>query len=493
MDEPADLHLPGRRAQLVGGLVAHAHGVEPQLLQAGFEVERDGFRGALREHHFEDLGDDLTGLLDADRIALADVLAGDLSGVVQRGAGHGGAGEEHGLELGHGGDRAGPADLHRDRAQHGIGAVRRELEGHGPVRELARPASLLLIGQAVDLDHGAIGREGQLAAQAVELLERRPGRLDPVLHRDIVARRETPFRQPAFEVGQRGEDRRLAGAQAVAQHAQAALPRLRVVEQFDRAGCQVAWVGVERLALGLAFGVQALEFGQLHVDLAADLEQLGGVGQLARQGFDEGDVVGDIIAAVAVAAGDRADEATALVGEGEGDPVDLGLHHEVDLAGPKGLLEPLAESPEIPLVIGIVQREHRLAMVALLEPFGPVVPDPQFRPRVLLVFTLQLAQPGHQFVELEVGDLGGVLAAIQVLMLRDQAAQVLDLLEVGFLRHGRRKVRGRGRGMQQRDAMGSGEGKKLGRVLNRVRRTECGVRRAAGRVGLFCNPSLASR
>ena len=316
------------------------------------------------------------------------------------------------------------------------------------MRELARPAGLLLVGQAVDLDHGAIGGERQLAAHAVDFLDRRPGRLDPALHRDIVARRKTPPGQPPFEVGQRGEDRRLAGAQAVAQDAQAALPRLLVVEQFDRARRQVARVRVERLALGLTLGVQALEFGQLHVDLAADLEQLRGVGQLARQGLDQGDIMGDVVAAVTVAAGDRADEATALIGEGKGDPVDLGLHHEVDLAGPEGLLEPLAESPEIPLVVGIVQREHRLAVVALLETLGPVVADPQLRPRVLLVLGLQLAQAGHQFVELEVGDLRGVLAAIQLLMLRDQAAQVLNLLEVGFLRHGRRKVRGRGREMQ---------------------------------------------
>ena len=48
----------------------------------------------------DDLGDDLAGLLDHDRVADPDVLALELVGVVQAGALDGRAGQQHRLELG---------------------------------------------------------------------------------------------------------------------------------------------------------------------------------------------------------------------------------------------------------------------------------------------------------------------------------------------------------------------------------------------------------
>ena len=199
VDEPADLHLARRGAELVGGLFAVAGRIEAEFLEAGFEVERSGFGGAFLQHDPEDLRDDLAGLLDADGIAFADVLAGDLVGVVQRRAGDRRTGEQDGVEFGDGRDGAGAADLHADLAEDGLGLVRRELERHGPVRELARRAGAALVFETIDLHHGAVGREGEVAAEDVELLDGFPGGVDALLDVDVVTDREAPGLQLVFE------------------------------------------------------------------------------------------------------------------------------------------------------------------------------------------------------------------------------------------------------------------------------------------------------
>ena len=155
-----------------------------------------------------------------------------------------------------------------------------------------------------------------------------------------------------------------------------------------------------------------MELRELHVDLAADFEQSRGVGELTRQRLDQGDIMGHVVPAVTVAACDRPHETALFVSDGEGDPVDLGFDHEVDVVGPEGLLEPLTEGSEIAFVIGIVQRKHRLAVVALLEPFGAVVADPQFWSGVLLVFALEFTEASYQLIEFKIGDFRGVFAPI---------------------------------------------------------------------------------
>ena len=46
VDEPADLHLARRGAELVGGFFAFSGRIEAELLEASFEVERHGVGGA---------------------------------------------------------------------------------------------------------------------------------------------------------------------------------------------------------------------------------------------------------------------------------------------------------------------------------------------------------------------------------------------------------------------------------------------------------------
>ena len=146
MDQPPDLHVTRRGAELVGGLVANAHGVQAEFLEAGFEIEGLGVGRALCQDYAEDLWDDFPGLLDSDGVAFTDVLTRDFIGIVERRSRDGRTGEEDWVEFRHGRDRPRASDLHADGAQDCLGLVGRELEGHGPMRELAGAAGLLLLG-----------------------------------------------------------------------------------------------------------------------------------------------------------------------------------------------------------------------------------------------------------------------------------------------------------------------------------------------------------
>ena len=107
----------------------------------------------------DDLGDDLAGLLDHHGVADADVLAGDLVGVVQRGPLDGRAGEANRLQVGDGRELAGLAHLHADVRDLGDRLLGLVLEGDRPARALAACSQPLALVQVVDLDHQAVGLE----------------------------------------------------------------------------------------------------------------------------------------------------------------------------------------------------------------------------------------------------------------------------------------------------------------------------------------------
>src|SRR6185312_3579890 len=133
------------RADEAAGAAAHDHalladGVAVADRAAVGEGERLAAARALLRHHRDHLRDDVAGALDDDMIALADVLAGDLVLVVQGGAADDDAADGDWLQLGHRGQRAGAADLDRDRAQDRLRLLGRELVGERPARRAAHHA-----------------------------------------------------------------------------------------------------------------------------------------------------------------------------------------------------------------------------------------------------------------------------------------------------------------------------------------------------------------
>ena len=126
-------------------VVGITHGCESARAQA--EDRRDHPR------------DHVAGLLDHDRVPLAEVLAREVLGVVQRRHRDGRAGDEHRLEHGVGRVRAGASDVDLDLQQLRVRLLRGELERRRPARELRRRAQPLAQRQVVDLDDDAVGVE----------------------------------------------------------------------------------------------------------------------------------------------------------------------------------------------------------------------------------------------------------------------------------------------------------------------------------------------
>ena len=114
----------------------------------------------------DDLGDDVAAALDLDEVADADAEARDLVGVVQRGAGDGGASDEHGSEDGDGSHLAGAADLEVHAFEARDGGARGELVGDGPARGAAGEAEAALLRGGVDFDHDAVDLVAERVAQA---------------------------------------------------------------------------------------------------------------------------------------------------------------------------------------------------------------------------------------------------------------------------------------------------------------------------------------
>ena len=103
------------------------------------------------EHRADDLGDDVAGPADDDRVARADVLGPDLVLVVERGPLDVGAADEDRLEHRERRGPAGAADRHLDVEQRGGALLGRELVGDGPAGRPGGGAELGPSAEVVDL------------------------------------------------------------------------------------------------------------------------------------------------------------------------------------------------------------------------------------------------------------------------------------------------------------------------------------------------------
>jgi hypothetical protein len=118
----------------------------------------------LRGDHADDFGNDLARLLDQHGIADADVEPFDLILVVQRRALDRRAGQQHGIQLSHRGQRAGATHLDGDGVEFRFGLFRRILVGHPPSRSFRGDADLMAERDRIQLDDGPIRFIGKLAA-----------------------------------------------------------------------------------------------------------------------------------------------------------------------------------------------------------------------------------------------------------------------------------------------------------------------------------------
>ena len=233
----------------------------------------------------------------------------------------------------------------------------------------------------VDLDHHAVDLEVQRAAALLPgqaALDDRLLGLEPL---DVAVDAEAVLAQPLERLPVRAEADALGDADAVAPHRQRPVGGEARVELADGPRRRVARVHEGRqAALGAAL-VERGEVGQRHVDLAADLEQRRGVLDPQRDRGDRAQVVGDVLADLAVAARRAALEHAVAVEQRDRQPVDLRLGDE----GEGRVLDPLAgevvahavdPGAQLLLGAGVGEREHRLQVRDLLEPRDRLGPDP---------------------------------------------------------------------------------------------------------------------
>ena len=141
------------------GVAARAVGGEDDLLGAA--------RVLCVFDHGDDFGDDVAAALDLHEVADADAEAGDLVGVVQRGAGDGGAADEDRRERGDRRHLAGAADLEEHAFELRNAGARGEFVGDGPARRFAGEAEAALLRGGVHLDDDAVDLVAERVAQAL--------------------------------------------------------------------------------------------------------------------------------------------------------------------------------------------------------------------------------------------------------------------------------------------------------------------------------------
>ena len=151
---------------------------------------------ALREDGPHDLGNHVSRFADDDGVALADILPRDFVLVVQRGETHGGAADEHGLELRERRGASGAPDAHHDVVKHGGLLFGRELERDRPARRLARETELVALREIVDLHDRAVDLVAERVAIREHALAELVHTIGGVEQLDVIVHWQPELRQP---------------------------------------------------------------------------------------------------------------------------------------------------------------------------------------------------------------------------------------------------------------------------------------------------------
>ena len=124
--------------------------------------------------------------------------------------------------------------------------------------------------------------------------------------------------------------------------------------------------------------VEPDQLGVGHVDLAADLEQVGRAAvQHERDLADRLQIRRDVVAPLAVAAGRALHELAVLITERDSDAVDLELDDIADrLVGIKSLADAHVPLAKLVVRIGVVDRQHRDRVPDGREAFQRLAADP---------------------------------------------------------------------------------------------------------------------
>ena len=202
------------------------------------------------------------------------------------------------------------------------------------------------------------------------------------------------------------------------------------VELAHGAGCGIAGIGKQHLAVYLPLGVELLKDRLGHVDLAAHDETRGGVLDAQRQGAHGAQVLGHVLADETVAARRTADKDAVFILQRHGQPVDLRLHG-VGMGAVDQGIHAVAEGVELVDGENVRQALQRDLMLHLLK-LAQGLPAHALGRGVgrdeLRVLRLQLFKPLHEHVKVIVGDDGRVLHIVKAAVIIDLPAELVDFL-----------------------------------------------------------------
>ena len=341
--------------------------------------------------------------------------------VVESGHRDGGPRDRHRLHDAEGRDTTGAPHVDRDVQQLRGDLLRRVLPGDRPPRCARGGAELALYRDLIDLDDDAVqlvlGTLPVVAPVRHVLLDL----LEGVQHLGVGGDRQPPPGEHLVGLALAGDVEALAGPDAVDDHPQRTRCGDPWVLLSQRPRGRVARVGEGRLAgLHLA-GVQLGELLQRQEDLSAHLHQRrdvdggGGVvpqvrGTLQPMGdaLDGAHVQRDVLTGAAVPACRGPHQDAVLVGEVDGQAVDLQLAQVVQVRGAGGV--PGALEPGGQLLGGedVVEAEHPLGVVhrieARLEDRRPDLLGGALRGAQAGVLGLELLELAEQGVEVGVAD-----------------------------------------------------------------------------------------
>ena len=308
-------------------------------------------------------------------VADADVLPGDLVGVVERRPRDGRARELRRPQFRDRRQDARAPDLDGDRLDDRLRALRLVLVGARPAGTVRRRAQDAVKSAFVDLDDGAVDLEAEGMPQRQELVDRR---IHLVQRLHVLRPRrdgEAPGPERGDHLRMRGESVAADAAGIVDDDVEGTLRRHLRIELFERTRAGVARVR-ELLEPGRSLAlVERDEALARHVRLAADFE-------LARRALGErlgnrrdGPHVGrNVVPDHAVATSRRPHEASVRIPKRKRDAVDLGLDRVSEAR--HRLADEGVELGEFPLGVRLVERLHRRVVRDLGEALADAARDP---------------------------------------------------------------------------------------------------------------------
>ena len=227
------------------------------------------------QHHAEHLRDDVTGALDRHRVADAHAQPVDLVGVVQRCVRHHHTADGHRLEACDRRKGAGASDMNIDRLDDRRRLLGRKLVRERPARIAGDEAEPLLPVQAIDFVDHAIDVVIEARALCLDLMVEREHGVDGVAYLRQRIGLEAAGGEPVEHARLRLRRHRAHLAPAVGKEAKRARCRDRRIELAQRARRRVARVREDLAAGRLLPLIERQESGLGHVDLAADLANVG--------------------------------------------------------------------------------------------------------------------------------------------------------------------------------------------------------------------------